>query len=48
MLPCMPTLQGNPLGPNETVFMRIMCDYVFMCLAPSFLRFPRGAVTRIY
>ena len=50
MLPCMPTLQGNPLGPklpNETVFMRIVCDYVFMCLAPSFLPSPAVRVTRI-
>ena len=47
MLPCMPTLQGNPLGPNEPVFMRIMCDYVFMHFAPSFLPFLAVHVTRI-
>ena len=47
MLPCMPTLQGNPLGPNENVFMRIMCDYVFMHFAPSFLPFLAVHVTRI-
>ena len=40
MLPCMPTLQGNPLGPklpNETVFMRIVYDYVFIYVLGAFL-----------
>jgi hypothetical protein len=39
----------DPLGPyNETVFIHIMCDYVFMSFLPSFLRFPGGSVTRIH
>ena len=39
--------QGPSLDPNETVFTRTVRDYVFMCFAPSFLRSPGGAVTRI-
>ena len=47
MLPCNPPPQETPRGANETVFKRIMCDYVFMFFAPSFLRSWAGAVTRI-
>ena len=47
MLRCMPPPQGPSLDPNETVFTRTVRDYVFMCFAPSFLRSPGGAVTRI-
>ena len=47
MLPCIPPPQGPSLDPNETVFTRTVRDYVFMCFAPSFLRSPGGAVTRI-
>ena len=36
MLPCNPPPQEPPRGENETVFKRLMCEYVFMCLAPSF------------
>ena len=47
MLPCIPPPQGPSLDPNETVFTRTVRYYVFMCFAPSFLRSPGDAVTRI-
>ena len=30
MLPCDSPPQETPMDPNETVFMHIVCDYVFM------------------
>ena len=36
--------KGKAMKP---LFTRTVRDYVFMCFAPSFLRSPGGAVTRI-
>ena len=47
MLPCNSPPQEPPRGENETVFKRLMCEYVFMCLAPSFLPSPAVRVTLI-
>ena len=47
MLPCNSPPQETPMDPNETVFIPVICDYVFMRFVPSFLRFPGAAVTRI-
>ena len=47
MLPCNSPPQKPSWGANETVFKRMMCDYVFMCFAPSCLPSPAVRVTRI-
>ena len=38
----------RPLHDRYTTGVPHLCDYVFMCFLPSFLRSRGGAVTRIY